>query len=406
VILWPSGGIMTVDYQRSTLNMMSSILRNYGGESPYSTLPELDRLTEQPYDHVILMVFDGMGLSFVEKYEKELALPAGMKNIPLSTVFPPTTAAAMTSLYTGASPLEHGYLGWSLWFEELEDRYINILPGTDSRTNRAVFGSPQDIYDIMPLHPFTQKLKDVQDDLPLYFVSPRAYKESRYTQAVCGPAKMVPYRRFKDMTRATASSVKKNWDGRSYTMVYNPEPDKFIHPEGVDTNHLRDFMTILGEQLNKLVNRIEGTNTLLLVTADHGMTAMDSYFKLKEGEELFSFLERPPFPESRLLSFHVKQGMKERFRERFNELLGEDFLLLEGEAFLKEGWLGPDLPGVEAHYRLNKLIGDYIGIARGRKGIKFESKTGRKSSSLFKAHHAGMTRVEMEVPLLVYSARG
>ncbi|MDC7221018.1 MAG: alkaline phosphatase family protein [Spirochaetales bacterium] len=396
---------MVFDYNRSTLNMMSSILGNFGGKSPHLSLPALDELTREPYDHVILMVFDGMGQSFVERYARELNLPPKMQNIPLKTVFPPTTAAAMTSLYTGDSPREHGYLGWSLWFEEFEDRYINILPGTESGKNRAYFGEPRDIYDIMPLHPFSQKLRDVQPDLPLYFITPKAFKESRYTKAACGPAKMVPYRRFKDMTRAAAASVKKNSSGRSYTMVYNVDPDKFLHPEGVDTLRLRDFMTLLGEQLRKLISRIEGSNTLLLVTADHGMTGMEDYYKMKEGEELFSLLKRPPFPESRMLSFHVKEGDKERFRKRFHELLGEDFTLIEGEAFIREGWLGPDVVGGQSHGRLDKLIGDYMAVAKGRKGIKYEAKEGGKSSPLFKAHHAGMTREEMDVPLLVYSAR-
>ena len=396
---------MIFDYNRCTLNMLSSVLRNFGGRSPHSSLPELDEMTNQPYDHIILMVFDGLGQSFIEQYGSELNLPRGMGNIPLSTVFPPTTAAAMTTLYTGNSPLEHGYLGWSLWFEELEDRYINVLPGTDSRTNRPVVGSPRDIYDIMPLHSFAQKLRDADGGLPLYFISPRAFRESRYTRAACGPAKMVPYRRFKDMIRATASSVKKNRNGRSYTMVYNVEPDKFLHPEGVDTNHLRDFMIVLGEQLRKLIQRIEGSNTLLLVTADHGMTPMDDYYIIREGEELFSLLERPPFPESRMISFHVREGMKERFREKFLELLGNDFELMEGDKFLEEGWLGQDKPGLGAHGRLDRLIGDYIAIGKGRKGIKYESEKGGKSMPLFKAHHAGMTKAEMEVPLLYYSAR-
>ncbi|MDC7222654.1 MAG: alkaline phosphatase family protein [Spirochaetales bacterium] len=396
---------MNFDYSRSTLNMIASVLGNFGGTSPHPGLAELDRMTEEPYDHIILMVFDGMGQSFVERYAGELSLPDRVQNIPLSTVFPPTTAAAMTSLYTGLSPREHGYLGWSLWFEELEERYINILPGTDSRTNRAVYGSPRDIYDIMPLPSFNQKLKDLPEDLALYFISPRAYLNNRYNLAACGPAKMVPYRRFKDMIRATAASVKKNREGRSYTLVYNPEPDKFLHPQGVDTGHLRDFMTLLGEQLRKLISRIEGSNTLLLVTADHGMTDVDHYHLIHEGDELDSLLIRPPFPEARVLSFHVKEGQKGLFRERFESVMGEDFLLLEGEEFLREGWLGPDLPGTTAHGRLDKLIGDYMAIARGGKGIKYVPK-GSKTPSLFKAHHAGMTREERDVPLLVYSARG
>jgi len=396
---------MIVDYSRCTLNMMASILKNFGGKGIHPSLEELDSLSGEPYNHVILMVFDGLGQSFVEKYERELNLPAGTGNIPLSTVFPPTTAAAMTSLYTGDSPREHGYLGWNMWFDELEDKYINVLPGTENPSNKAYYGSPRDIYDILPLDSFMAKLRRADPDLPLYFISPRAFRESRYNGAACGPAKSVHYKKFKDMIRAAASSVRKNKQGRSYTMVYHMEPDKFIHPEGVETNHLRDFMGNLGEQLRKLIRRIEGTNTLLLVTADHGMIGMENYYIMKKGEELYSLLKRPPFPEARTLFFHVKEGEKERFRERFIELLGKDFLLMEAADFLSGGWLGPEIPGLKVNERLAKLAGDFVAVARGHRGIKVEAEGSKGSMPLFKGHHAGMTPEELEVPVLFYSTR-
>jgi hypothetical protein len=396
---------MIFDYNRSTLNVMSSILKNFGGSLPYAPLMELEGLNLGEYDHVILMVFDGMGQSFVENHSASLNLPGSVKNIPLKTVFPPTTAAAMSSLYTGNSPLEHGFLGWSLWFEEYDNRFINILPGTDSSTNKSYFGTPRDIYEIMPLDSFSGKLRRADPELPLYFVSPRAFKDSRYNQAACGPAKSVHYRRFKDMIRAAASSVKKNKNGKSFTMVYNMDPDKFLHPQGIHTGQLPEFMTLLGGQLRKLIKRIEGTNTLLLVTADHGMTEMTDYFKINEEEELFNMLKRPPFPESRVLSLHVKEGQEKAFQTRFLENLGQDFLLLTGKEFLEQGWLGPLLPGVVRNKRLDKLVGTYVAIARGTRGIKYYSERGGKSSPPFKAHHAGMTEVEMEVPLLIYSGR-
>jgi len=396
---------MIINYDKCILNMLSSVQKNFGGIGSHPSLPELDSMMAEPYDHVILMVFDGLGQSFVKAYGEVLALSGKMGNIPLHTVFPPTTAAAMTSFYTGDAPREHGYLGWSMWFPELEDRYINVLPGTESRTNRAYTGTPRDIYDILPLDPFMAKLRRGDGDMGLYFVSPRSFKESRYTLAACGPARMVPYRHFKDMIRATAASVRKSRHRRSYTMVYHMDPDKFLHPEGVETNHLKDFMTVLGEQLGKLIRRIEGTNTLLLVSADHGMIGMEDYYIMKEGEELFSLLKRPPYPEARTLFFHVKEGEKETFRRRFHEILGEDFLLMESGDFLAEGWLGPARPGLDANLRLEEMAGDFTALARGRRGIKYDAGGESGSMPLFKGHHAGMTGVEAEVPLLFYSAR-
>lgn len=394
---------MEYDYGRSTLNLMASILKNYGGDPVYQPLEDLDRLNSGGYNHVILMVFDGLGQSLISRYGNELNLPSGVDNRPMVTVFPPTTAAAMTTFYTGNSPREHAYLGWSLWFDELEGSYINVLPGTDSGTNRSYVGSPRDIYDIMPLDSFNRKLERIDPDTDLYFISPRPFRESRYNRAACGPAKAVYYRRFKDMIRAAASSVRKSRKGRSYTMVYHMEPDRFLHPEGLETGRLPDFLTLLGEQLRKLIHRIEGTNTLLLVTADHGMTRTDDYHLLREGSPLSSLLVRPPFPESRMLSFHVKPGREEEFEGLFRKEVGEGFLLMTGEEFLERAWLGPEGPGVVDNIRVKKLIGSHVAIGNGSRGIKYVPREGGKTSSLFKAHHGGMTREEREIPLLIYS---
>jgi len=65
---------------------------------------------------VVLMAFDGMGVDILEKHlPRESFLRENMIRY-VTSVFPSTTTAAMTAYYSGLSPNEHGWLGWSLYF--------------------------------------------------------------------------------------------------------------------------------------------------------------------------------------------------------------------------------------------------------------------------------------------------
>ena len=59
------------DYQNSILNLVNSILHNYGAPHRYTTLPEADEILKKDYRHVVLLVLDGMGVSVLERFLPE-----------------------------------------------------------------------------------------------------------------------------------------------------------------------------------------------------------------------------------------------------------------------------------------------------------------------------------------------
>lgn len=56
------------DYSRSLLSLISSILKHYGIDNGHSTLKEMDELLNRNYKNVVLMLFDGMGDSILNKH--------------------------------------------------------------------------------------------------------------------------------------------------------------------------------------------------------------------------------------------------------------------------------------------------------------------------------------------------
>ena len=108
------------DYDRSILSTTASILKHYGIDSIYPTLPELDAQLATAPKHVALIITDGVGVRPLEG-----ALPADsyMRShiaATVTSIFPSTTTAACTSYYNGQSAYEHGWLGWQLNFKEYE----------------------------------------------------------------------------------------------------------------------------------------------------------------------------------------------------------------------------------------------------------------------------------------------
>lgn len=118
-----------IDYNNNIVNLVCSILKHFGAEYGHGTLEEVDRLLEENYKNVVVLILDGLCADALQNH-----LPADSffrKNIikEYFTVFPPTTTAATTTMETGLTPIEHGWLGWSLYFSEIDkivDAFTNM----------------------------------------------------------------------------------------------------------------------------------------------------------------------------------------------------------------------------------------------------------------------------------------
>ena len=82
-------------------------------------LPELDILLRKNYKNVVVMLSDGMGTSILKKHLLADAFLIRYLQTTISSVFPATTTAATVTMESGLSPIEHGRLGWRLYFDEV-----------------------------------------------------------------------------------------------------------------------------------------------------------------------------------------------------------------------------------------------------------------------------------------------
>jgi predicted AlkP superfamily pyrophosphatase or phosphodiesterase len=106
---------MRPDYEGGSLvNLMASIALSRGGKAFHSPLRNFLSTEAR---NVVLLIIDGLGDRLLARRAAGGEL-ARRRRGAMTSVFPSTTATAITTSYTGCTPLEHGLTGWFTYFSE------------------------------------------------------------------------------------------------------------------------------------------------------------------------------------------------------------------------------------------------------------------------------------------------
>lgn len=356
------------DYSNSILNVMSAVSKNFGVTSSHASLPDLDVVLKKGYRNVVVMVFDGMGShNLMETLPKESFLRMHMQR-EIVSVFPPTTTAATTTFESGLSPAEHGWIGWNLRFPEIPYS-VNVLVNTDED------GEPAAEYHIAKRYLPYRTLVD-------------KVRENGYGAESISPFGTIEVHDLDDLMEQVRLQCQGK--GRHYLYTYWFEPDYSMHYTGTKSPETLDWMDRIEDAVSRLSQEL--SDTLLIITADHGHMDSDNV-DIHDYADIMDTLRWVPSIEPRTLAFYVKEGRKEEFEALFIKYFSEDFLLYSREEILSNGFFGPGTP----HPRFEGFLGDYVAIATGDRSI-FTSK--RKCKD-FVGMHAGLTKKEMMVPLIL-----
>ena len=360
------------DYNNSILGIPNSILTHYGAKPHHTTLPILDEKLQKGYKNVVLIVLDGMGLDVLKTHAPDGFL---IKNCTaqLNSVYPCTTTSALTTFETGLTPLEHGWLGWSMYFKELE-KCVDLFTGNHSGTECLATDKNFTWKTIGFKNLFTQ-IKDSDSSIECYRVSPFGEYQTDSNEAVCNHIKTL---------------CKK--DGRRYIWAYHYQPDKDMHDNGCYCERVKADIVLFDKQIEQLA--ISLADTLLIVTADHGLTDITDLI-IEDFPEINECLAVPLNREPRSLSFFIKPEYKAVFPERWMKQFGDDFLLMTSEEILEKEFFGQGVP----HSRIKDFLGDYVALGAGNRALWYRNEKGEANN--FKACHAGLRGEEMIVPLIL-----
>ena len=374
--------IQRTDYDNSIVNLSCSVLKYFNVPNiMHSTLPDADRLLEQRKPrNVILLLFDAMGISILNRHLPENSFTRQHIVKTISSTFPPTTVAATTAVNSGLTPIETGWLGWISYFKEIDDNIITFfntlqIDGDKQATPERL------IYRHAPYKTLSMQIRENNSDVICMAVS--------------------PFRTNPNDETIITKSVRENMDnilkltkepGRHMIYGYWPDPDHMMHELGVDDPRITPILHDIDTNLQYLYDNINKDDTAVFVIADHSQINA-KWFCLSDYPDLQVLLKHPHSIESRCASFMVKDGKKEEFKNLFKKHFKDHLLLMEHEEFLNSGLLGTGTP----HPRTDGFVGDFVAIATDEYCI---GETPEDAEMI--GIHAGLTKEEMEVPLIAF----
>jgi len=383
--------IIYPDYNNSTLNLVSTIQNIFGVKTEHKPLKQIDVGELKEKQNIILMIFDGFEYNLLEKYKKtSCSFLADHFIDKITSVYPSTTTSAITTLYTGKSPLQHGALGWSLYFKDYF-KMIDFLPNNDSIYQKSLNKENFNTHDFLDIPNIFSQIKETMPGTQLFYLKPKHLGISIYSKYMTRDAQNIPFKSAKQLfTRIKKISQKKS---RKFIFSYSSLPDGLEHHHGVDAEIVEKYLKEIDWRLEKLSSQL--TNTTILITADHGLTNVYKYFYVNEDKELDDCLILPAFPEPRFISFFVKSHKMKDF-ERIIKKYENDFLFMKREKLFTANLFGFG----KQHPKIDDFIGDYVAIAISDAAMKPVFQQNEKNKQEFPAHHCGLTKDEMLVPLI------
>src|SRR5471030_1737648 len=168
------------------LNLIASCAQSRGGASHHPVLAALPPSELSRARNVLLVLIDGLGYNYLASRGAGGALASRLTS-RITSVFPSTTASAITTTFTGLAPAEHGLTGWFTWFAEAGTiaAALPFKPRGAGESLEARGIAPAALYRGKPLFDTLNAAS--------FVVSYRPIVDSNYNRNFCGSASRLAY---------------------------------------------------------------------------------------------------------------------------------------------------------------------------------------------------------------------
>ena len=377
-------GITLPNYDKSILSTISSILKYYKVDNGHTSLDSLDKILDKKYKNVVLLVLDGMGEHILNTLDRDGYFKNNQLDI-VTSVYPSTTTAAMTTYYSGRSPYETGWIAWSQYFKEY-GRSMDVLKHKESYTGESIKPAFNDIYETVINYKSVFDMIE-ENGVKAYEVMPH-YAERKSKRSFIADDTTEMCNAIEDLCKI---------DEEKFIMVYFDNPDGLLHKYGASSNEAKEFILETEEKIKELTSKLK--DTLLIISADHGHKDIGKVYSVLEHPDLRDCMITPELFESRFVGFWVKEDRKEEFRTIFEREF-KDFVLLTKEELLELNLIGVG----NKHKKVDDFLGNFVAISVGDSIFRlqndyFEGKKVKMST------HCGLCKEEMEVPVIVMECK-
>jgi hypothetical protein len=405
-VIETTDGLISPDYEGgSILNLPDSICKLLGapGIGGGALRPELLAPLGNNIQRVILVLMDALALHRLQRWMADGTAPV-WENLadqgllaPITSIIPCTTSAALTSLWTGRSPTEHGIPGYELWLKEYgvvaSMIYHSPISFQNSVGSLSLAGfKPEEFLGQPTLGPHL-----AAHGVKTYALQHRSIIHSGLSQMFFNSVDAQGFNTVADLCVNLRRLVENRPRERQYIWVYSGEIDHFSHHYGPDDERTAAEFASFSYAFEKFfLNRLSPAarkGTRIILTADHGQitTRRNPHFEVRNHPGLSSRLHILPTGENRLMYLFIRPGQSEAVSEYFQQAWPGQFIFLDPAAAVEAGLFGPGRP----HPRLMDRLGDLIVAGRQDAYLWWADK-----ENFLIGRHGGLSEEEMIVPFL------
>jgi predicted AlkP superfamily pyrophosphatase or phosphodiesterase len=225
----------------SIVNLMQSIATACGARQRlYAQQSLLSAAQLSRARHIVLLVVDGMGLRTLDKHPASPNLQRHLLG-SMTSVFPSTTASAITTFMSGLAPAQHGLTGWHMHMDEV-DQTLAILPLTPRQGPAKL--PPAELPARLFEHPSLFSGLDREG----WVVAPQSIAASPFNSWHARGAQTLAYTSLPGLFDCLADLLQDNAEAR-YIYAYYPELDTLSHHYGTDSRQARQVLADFDQQL-------------------------------------------------------------------------------------------------------------------------------------------------------------
>jgi hypothetical protein len=334
---------------------------------------------------VAVVLVDGMGWHLLPALAGDAPLLASVlagdagRLDELACTFPSTTPTSVASLTTGATPGEHGILGFTV-----------KLPDSDRVLNHIFWRDDPPAAQWQPVPTWFERLRQAGVDARA--VLPAAFLGSGLTEATYRGAQLHAANHDDDYAHLVADQLRA---APGLVYAYTAELDTAAHVFGVDSPEWHAAAVRVDTLLTRLVEALP-SDAALLITADHGGLNVPPHKRIDlDADPRLGAGVRAVAGDPRVRYLHTEPGATSDVVAAWSELLTGQAEVHSRDDAVAAGLFGP--VGPEHLARIGDVvvtcIGDTAVLATGHEPPEVAQ---------FVGFHGAATPVEMAIPLISF----
>lgn len=340
---------------------------------------------------ICLLLIDGLGWNLLEAHAHKAPFLASLMqaNGSFKVGFPSTTAASLSSLTCGQGSGVHGIVGCSFALD-IQTAFAPLMWSTFARTANVDAAGAPDARSFISAKGAWERAQE--SGIAISNVIAGKYAGSDFSQAIYKAGAMVAAPSYEAFPALIAGALATEMPAFCY--AYFGDLDFCGHLFGPGSEPWLKQLEA-ADRLALAIARSLPRETTMMIVADHGMATLapESTHDFDEDRALQEGVT-DVFGDIRARHVHTASDQEDSVRQRWQNRLGEDFLVLSKAQAIGQGLFG-DVVLREAEARM----GDLIVIPTGRGGI-IRSQVERDPSSWL-GHHGALTDDDQVVPLLM-----